>query len=275
MSKLHQYDFFYGAILNTIISQNPDACPTLLEIGEEKSVYKVTTNSSEKDIIVFCKYATVKDNKSDNYKSWTFAFSDMDKDCIKKYYDKKYPVLIFFLCKEQNLYHSEIVICTYREFIEVSYKKGITIGKEKNKKYFLLYTDTKERKNAKHIKSNRIEMHLNRILEDNISELKNIARVPESVEKTKVDSEKLTVHKRYECLRLGQEIRWVSINTGQEKICPVHNLKMDPVYVHFDKVPDIVSYCKRCGRVYVTQEHLKGIKKMIRNRRYQIEVDDL
>ena len=95
MSKLHQYDFFYGAILNTIISQNPDACPTLLEIGEEKSVYKVTTNSSEKDMIVFCKYATVKDNKSDNYKSWTFAFSDTDKDCIKKYHDKKYPVLIF------------------------------------------------------------------------------------------------------------------------------------------------------------------------------------
>mgnify|MGYP003251084558 CR=1 FL=1 len=63
MSKLHQYDFYYGAILNTIISQNPDACPTLLEIGEEKSVYKVTTNSSEKDIIVFCKYTTVKDNR--------------------------------------------------------------------------------------------------------------------------------------------------------------------------------------------------------------------
>ena len=90
MAKLHQYDFYYGAILNTIISQNPDACPTLLEIGEEKSVYKVTTNSSEKDIIIFCKYATVKNNKSDNYKSWTFAFSDTDKDCIKKYHDKKY-----------------------------------------------------------------------------------------------------------------------------------------------------------------------------------------
>ena len=85
----------------------------------------------------------------------------------------------------------------------------------------------------------------------------------------------MTVHKRYECLRLGQEIRWVSINTGQENICPVHNLKMDPVYIHFDKVPDIVSYCKRCGRVYVTQEHLKSIEKMIKNRRYQIEVDDL
>lgn len=55
MAKLHQYDFYYGAILNTIISQNPDACPTLLEIGEEKSVYKVTTNSSEKDIIIYLK----------------------------------------------------------------------------------------------------------------------------------------------------------------------------------------------------------------------------
>ena len=75
-----------------------------------------------------------KNNKSDNYKSWTFAFSDTDKDCIKKYHDKKYPVLISFLCKEQNLYYSEIVICTYNEFINVSYKKGITIGKEKNKK---------------------------------------------------------------------------------------------------------------------------------------------
>ena len=176
MAKLHQYDFYYGAILNTIISQNPDACPTLLEIGEEKSVYKVTTNSSEKDIIIFCKYATVKNNKSDNYKSWTFAFSDTDKDCIKKYHDKKYPVLISFLCKEQNLYYSEIVICTYNEFINVSYKKGITIGKEKNKKYFLLYTENRGRKDATHIKSNRIEMHLNCILADDISELKDIVK---------------------------------------------------------------------------------------------------
>lgn len=277
MSKLHQYDFYYGAILNTIISQNPDACPTLLEIGEEKSVYKVTTNSSEKDIIVFCKYATVKDNKSDNYKSWTFAFSDTDKDCIKKYHDKKYPVLIFFLCKEQNLYHSEIVICTYNEFIGVSYKKGITIGKEKNKKYFLLYTENRGRKDATHIKSNRIEMHLNCILADDISELEDIVKpkVYNQTEEPKTSDEKLSIHKRYEYLRLGQEIRWVSINTGKENICPVHNLKMDPVYVHFDKVPDIVSYCKRCGRVYVTQEHLKSIEKMIKNRRYQIEVDDL
>lgn len=105
MSKLHQYDFFYGAILNTIISQNPDACPTLLEIGEEKSVYKVTTNSSEKDMIVFCKYATVKDNKSDNYKSWTFAFSDTDNlsldmdyaDSLDEYVDE-------VDCIEQELY---------------------------------------------------------------------------------------------------------------------------------------------------------------------------
>lgn len=42
------------------ISKIQMLCPTLLEIGEEKSVYKVTTNSSEKDIIIFCKYAISK-----------------------------------------------------------------------------------------------------------------------------------------------------------------------------------------------------------------------
>ena len=150
-------------------------------------------------------------------------------------------------------------------------------SKEKNKKYFLLYTENRGRKDATHIKSNRIEMHLNCILADDISELKDIVKpeVYNQTEEPKTSDEKLSIHKRYEYLRLGQEIRWVSINTGKENICPVHNLKMDPVYIHFDKVPDIVSYCKRCGRVYVTQEHLKSIEKMIKNRRYQIEVDDL
>lgn len=276
MPKLHQYDFYYGAILNTILSQNPDACPTLLEVGEKRSVYKITTNSSEKDIIIFCKYAMIKDNKKDKYKSWTFGLSDSEKECIDKYHDNNYPVLIFFLCMEQNLYHSEIVICTYDEFAYVNYKKCITIGKEKNKKNFLLYTDTKERKTAKHIKSNRIEMHLNHILADNMEELKDIAKpkVFNSVEKTEVNNTEGTVHKRYGFLRLGQEIKWVSINKDNKDICPIHNLKMDPVYVHFDNVPDIVSYCKKCGRVYVTSEHLSSIKMMVKNRRYKIEVDD-
>ena len=276
MSKLHQYDFYYGAILNAILSKNPDACPTLLEIGEKRSVYKITTNSSEKDIIIFCKYAMIKDNKSDKYKSWTFGLSDTEKECIAKYHDNNYPVLIFFLCMEQNLYYSEIAICTYDELENVIYKKCITIGKEKNKKNFLLFRDTKERKNAKQIKSNRVEMNLNDIFADNISKLKDIAKTEMSdlIQKTEINNKKIAVHKRYGCLRLGQEIKYVSINERNENICPLHNLKMDPVYVHFNKAPDIVFYCKKCGRVYVTQEHLLSINRMIKNPNYQLEVDD-
>lgn len=275
MPKLHRYDFFYGAILNTILSRNPDACPTLIELNEEKSVYKITTNSSEKDMIIFCKYASNKDNKSDKYKSWLFAFSDSEKECINKYHDNNFPVLIFFLCMEPTLYSSEIVICTYKEFSDVSYKKAVTIGKEKNKKYYLLYADTKERKDAIHIKSNRVEMYLNQILPAYESRLKENTKsqLPQITLKTTDNG--VNVKKRYEYLNLGQEIKWVSLNNGAENICPVHKIKMPPLYVHFDKVSDIVFYCKRCGRVFVTQEHLESIQKMMKNSRYKVEVEEL
>lgn len=32
MAEVKQYNFYYGAILNIILSKNPDASPTLLEM---------------------------------------------------------------------------------------------------------------------------------------------------------------------------------------------------------------------------------------------------
>lgn len=119
-------------------------------------------------------------------------------------------------------------------------------------------------------------MNLNDIFADNISKLKDIVKpeMSDLIQKTEINNKKIAVHKRYGCLRLGQEIKYVSINERNENICPLHNLKMDPVYVHFNKAPDIVFYCKKCGRVYVTQEHLLSINRMIKNPNYQLEVDD-
>lgn len=57
MGEIKQYDFYYGAIINIILSKNPDATPTLVERTENRGIYKITTNIS-KDSIIFCKYAS-------------------------------------------------------------------------------------------------------------------------------------------------------------------------------------------------------------------------
>lgn len=60
MGRVLKANFYYGAILTTILQKNPDAIPTLiLADGESKQIYKMITNSSKHEYILFfqiCKY---------------------------------------------------------------------------------------------------------------------------------------------------------------------------------------------------------------------------
>ena len=165
MKKLGRYHFLYGAILNAIFESNEDAIPTLLEATDKHGIYKIMTNTSKKEYVIFCKYAFRKDTKSQTYESWIFKFSDEDKACLKKYYEEDFPVFIYFLCAIDDLRGSEIAICTYEEFSVVMDKQTITIGREKNKSYFNLHTE-RQRATGIHLDRSRIEKKSDAIINE-------------------------------------------------------------------------------------------------------------
>lgn len=84
MGRVLKANFYYGAILTTILQKNPDAIPTLiLADGESKQIYKMITNSSKHEYILFFKYASMNSRTRKNYWSCQFTFSKDDKEKLK------------------------------------------------------------------------------------------------------------------------------------------------------------------------------------------------
>ena len=80
MGRVLKANFYYGAILTTILQKNPDAIPTLiLADGESKQIYKMITNSSKHEYILFFKYASMNSRTRKNYWSCQFTFSKDEK----------------------------------------------------------------------------------------------------------------------------------------------------------------------------------------------------
>lgn len=167
MGRVLKANFYYGAILTTILQKNPDAIPTLiLADGESKQIYKMITNSSKHEYILFFKYASMNSRTRKNYWSCQFTFSKDDKEKLKNCYLKeKMPILICLLCvNTENFRESDIVILKYEEFEKVKKKQAITIGFKYKKHHFILYTDTKARDDGLHIETNRIEKNFDDLL---------------------------------------------------------------------------------------------------------------
>ena len=74
----------------------------------------------------------------------------------------------------------------------------------------------------------------------------------------------------YKTIISGQTIRTLSINHGEEEICPIHNLVMKVAYVHVDRQLDTVHYCERFGKFMVSPKHCQDLKKMLKK---EIDID--
>ena len=77
----------------------------------------------------------------------------------------------------------------------------------------------------------------------------------------------------YKTIISGQTIRTLSINHGEEEICPIHNLVMKVAYVHVDRQLDTVHYCERCRKFMVSPKHCQDLKKMLKKRKRFVEFE--
>lgn len=274
MKKLKQYHFWYGAILNTIFECNPDASPTLIETTDKRGIFKIITNTSKKECIIFCKYAFKKDNTSKTYESWSFAFSEEDKKRMQEYYDKNYPVFIYLLCAVDGLKESEIAICTYDEYSVVKNKQIITIGREKNKTYFNLHTE-RRRETGIHLKRNRIEKKYDEIIDELVNfspeHYKNV--ISQNIKIDVGNIEKSANSKLYDRAVSGQVLRYLSLSYREDDICPIHMEKMKPIYVHIGKMKDTAYFCQKCGKYMIPTERYSQLIKNLGKTAKDIEFE--
>ena len=126
------------------------------------------TNTSQ-EAILYLKYASAKrDVKDKKDFSYSFTFSDDEKEELKNYSkENKGLVFLYLLCKTEDLKDSEVIVLKYEEYQNVEENKAITIRLEKNKKNAILFRrGSKAKKDAYPIPRNRIEKKFDELSEE-------------------------------------------------------------------------------------------------------------
>ena len=106
MSKLKEADFYYGAILSTLL--NNKICPVLIEGGADRQVYDFTTD--HKDFRLFVKYRSVPTTKAQDYNSWQFVFSDSDITELTEYLKLGLELSVGLVCGQEVLNQSQYAV---------------------------------------------------------------------------------------------------------------------------------------------------------------------
>ena len=131
MSILKEADFYYGAVLSTLI--NRGICPALVESGKDRQIYDFVTN--KKEFRLFVKYRSRPINtKTPEYSSWQFHFSDDDKRELTLFMSDEKHLSVGLVCSEDQLNKSQYAVSsTFSCYIELSLVRRFTKFKTNNK----------------------------------------------------------------------------------------------------------------------------------------------
>lgn len=156
MSILKEVDFYYGAVLSTLI--NRGICPALVESGKDRQIYDFVTN--KKEFRLFVKYRSRPINtKTPEYSSWQFHFSDDDKRELTLFMSDEKHLSVGLVCGEDQLNKSQYqyVVLQREEVIRLfdEQKDSFTISRKTGEKAFRISIGG-GRENALQIPSNRL-----------------------------------------------------------------------------------------------------------------------
>lgn len=249
MGKMKKMYFYYGAILNAILEHNPDASPVLiLNDKETRQAYRILTNTSKQECVLFFKYASMKTGvKKDTYSSWLFSFSQDDKQKLKIFYNEnKLPVFICLLCLKEDLKNSEIAILKYEEYLKkAGEKQSITIGLENGKHNFMLFTDlSKSRDDTYKFPTNRITKKFDDLAEEVIRE-----------------SQKKFVNKNQYHMGIDSLILQNIKTYEDSNLCPLCGEKLECTYLRESVLDIMVKKCPSCNSIFLRKEYYRRICK--------------
>jgi len=154
MSKLKEADFYYGAVISTLI--NNGICPMLIESNNDRQIYEFTTN--QKDFWLFLKYRSIASGtKRDDYSSWQFTFSASDISELQDLVSQKKALSLGLICGTKKLIGSEYAVLHKKDVQRIldANKTSLTISRRRGEKAFRISMGG-GRDNAMLIRSNRV-----------------------------------------------------------------------------------------------------------------------
>lgn len=154
MSILKEADFYYGAVLSTLI--NRGICPALVESGKDRQIYDFVTN--KKEFRLFVKYRSRPINtKTPEYSSWQFHFSSDDKRELTLFMSDAKHLSVGLVCGESQLNKSQYAVLHKGELVRLfdEQKDSFTISRKTGEKSFRISIGG-GRENALLIPSNRL-----------------------------------------------------------------------------------------------------------------------
>ena len=75
MSVLKIADFYYGAFLSALLNYAGKK-PSLFDQSSSRRIYRLTTDNTPKDYMIYTKYVLARKNKSDEFDHWIFQFTE-------------------------------------------------------------------------------------------------------------------------------------------------------------------------------------------------------
>lgn len=138
MSKLKEFDFFYGAVLSTLL--NKGICPMLVEGNDDRRIYDLTTDKG--DFRLFLKYRSLPNQtKKDGYLSWQFSLSPDDKNELMRFSASSKLLSLGLICGNNDMNKSEYAVLHMDEIQQliVQEKNSFTISRLKGEKAYRLH----------------------------------------------------------------------------------------------------------------------------------------
>jgi len=112
MGAVRKADFYYGSLLSCFV--NNGLAPAIIEPGDSRRIYKITTDNG--DYQIYAKYvsAPLKRQKTD-IQLWQFVFSRDEVDFIRKYEENNKTLYFALICGQERLQDSELAILSLDE----------------------------------------------------------------------------------------------------------------------------------------------------------------
>lgn len=117
MSMLKPADFYYGAFLSSLLNFAGKK-PSLFDETESRRIYKITTENSTNDYMVFTKAVNERKNDTDKFHHWIFNFTSEEVNTLEKLNSEHGNVKLALICFTDTLKDGELAFIDYDEAIE-------------------------------------------------------------------------------------------------------------------------------------------------------------
>ena len=110
-------DFYYGAFLSVLLNY-ANKKPSLFDKTDSRRIYRITTENSKKDYMIFTKAVNEQKNKANTFHHWIFNFTNDEIITLQKLHNEYGNVKVSLICFTDELKDGEVALIDYDQAME-------------------------------------------------------------------------------------------------------------------------------------------------------------